>query len=245
MQKLKTFTTSDGEVLRTSLLETLPLFSLKDLIKILGIDLPMKEVKSQLHNGTIKSVLTTEDKNETFVTEQALYKLYAMSTKDDIALIVDWMTTKVIPIIKIYDGLCIDELLEDPLRIIVVLNSLEKIKMENALLKNKLEIQDMHESVYVNMYGNRESVPLSSLAKYLRIDGINQNRLLDLLRTKQVLQPNDMPYQTFIDKNYFQVVAHTKSQNGEQEIRYTVIVFKTGINFIRKLLIKMAGEKNE
>lgn len=54
-----------------------------------------------------------------------------------------------------------------------------------------------------------------------------------------------MPYQEFIDKNYFQVVEHTKAQNGEREVRYTVIVFKTGINFIRKLLIRMAGEKNE
>ena len=244
MQRLKTFTINNT-TLRVAIQDETPVFSLKDLITILDLKSTMKDIKLNLHNGTIFMVAVDEDKNETFVSEQALYKLYAMSEKEDIASIVDWMTRVVIPTMKIYDGLHIDDLIEEPLKIIKILQELEKKNIEISLLKNKIEIQEMHEKVYQNMYGTRETVPLSSLARYLKIDGMNQLRLLEVLRAKKVLQPNDMPYQEFIDKNYFQVVEHTKAQNGEREVRYTVIVFKTGINFIRKLLIRMAGEKNE
>lgn len=244
MQKLKNFTISNNN-LRVVIQDETPLFSLKDLINILDLKETMKEIKSNLHKGTTFLVKVAEDKNETFVSEQALYKLYAMSEKDDIANIVDYMTKNIIPMMKLYNGYHIDDLVDDPLKLIDVLKSLERKDIEISLLKNKLDVQLMHEEVYQNMYGTRESVPLSSLAKYLKIDGMNQVRLLNILRAKKVLQPNDMPYQEYIDKNYFQIVSHTKSQNGEQEIRYTVIVFKTGINFIKKLLIRMAGEKNE
>lgn len=244
MQRLKTFTINKA-TLRVAILDETPVFSLKDLITILDLKSTMKDIKLNLHNGMLFMVTVDENKNETFVSEQALYKLYAMSEKEDIARIVDWMSKVVIPTMKIYDGLHIDDLIEEPLKIIKVLQELEKKNIEISLLKNKIEIQEMHERVYQNMYGTRETVPLSSLARYLKIDGMNQLRLLEVLRAKKVLQPNDMPYQEFIDKNYFQVVEHTKAQNGEREVRYTVIVFKTGINFIRKLLIRMAGEKNE
>lgn len=245
MQKLKTFTSISNDPLRVTTLDGIVLFSLKDLMFLLGLKLTMKEIKANLHQGTLFRIMVTDEKNETFVSEQALYKLYAMSEREDIATIVDWMTSYVIPMMKNYDGFHIDDLLEQPLKMVHILQNAEKIKLENALLRHKLEIQEMHELVYQNMYGNRETVPLSLLAKYMKVEGINQNRLLEILRAKKILEPNDMPYQQYIDKNYFQVVSHTKSQNGEQEVRYTVIVYKAGINFIRKLLIRMAGEKNE
>lgn len=245
MQMLKVFENNSGDALRVTTDNDNILFSLKDLMKILSLSLPMKDVKAKLHHGTTFYVEVEESKNETFVSEQALYKLFAMSDREDIPYIVDWISKQVIPLMKTYDELKVDDLLIDPLRVVYVLQKLENQKIEIALLKNKLEIQEMHEKVYQNMYGTKETVPLSGLAKYLKIDGINQNRLLEILRAKQIVEPNDMPYQKFIDKNYFQVVTHSKSQNGEQEVRYTVIVFKTGINFIRKLLIRLAGEKNE
>lgn len=245
MQKIKIFVSPKKEELRVTTQEDILLFSLKDLMTILRLKMTMKDVKAKLHNGALFMVTVEEEKNETFVSEQALYKLYSMSEEEDIALIVDWMTKTVIPMIKNYEGFHIDELIEEPLKMVQILQNAEKIRTENALLRNKLEIQEMHEQVYQNMYGSRESVPLSSLARYMKIDGINQVRLLEILRAKKVLEPNDMPYQQYIDKNYFQVVSHTKPQNGEQEVRYSVIVFKAGMNFIRKLLIRMAGEKNE
>ena len=177
MQRLKTFTINNA-TLRVAILDETPVFSLKDLIAILDLKSTMKDIKLKLHNGTIFMVAVEEDKNETFVSEQALYKLYAMSEKDDIASIVDWMTKIVIPTMKIYDGLHIDDLIENPLKIIKLLQDLEKKNIEISLLKNKIEIQEMHEKVYQNMYGSRETVPLSSLARYLKIDGMNQLRLL-------------------------------------------------------------------
>ena len=191
MKKLKTFTINNN-TLRVAIQDETPVFSLKDLITILDLKSTMKDIKSSLHNGTLFMVSVDEDKNETFISEQALYKLYALSEKEDIAVVVDWMTKIVIPTMKIYDGLHIDDLIEEPLEIIKILQELEKKNIEISLLKNKIEIQEMHEKVYQNMYGTRETVPLSSLARYLKIDGMNQLRLLEVLRAKKILQPNDI-----------------------------------------------------
>lgn len=49
------------------------------------------------------------------------------------------------------------------------------------------------------------SVTISKLSKSLAIQGLGRNKLFALLRDKKVLQQNNEPYQTYVDKGLFQI----------------------------------------
>jgi len=246
--KIKKFNFPDGNKLVATIYENKMIFSLKDLMKILAIDETMKKVKQELNQNGVFSIdilINKENKKSTFIDEANLNKLYAKSTLENIGDVIDWITNEVVPKLREYCGYSVNSLTEDPDKVVAVLKKLERLTTENSLLRNKMETIKIHSEIYQSTYGRNESIPLIFLAKYLCIDGINQVRLMEILRGQEVLQPNDLPYQRYIDNNFFSLDEHHTCRNGELEIRFTPIVYKSGINYVRKILLKLAGEKND
>ncbi|MFA6832211.1 MAG: phage antirepressor KilAC domain-containing protein [Bacteroidaceae bacterium] len=246
--KIKQYIYANGNKLSATTYEDKMMFSLKDLIKLLSIEETLKTIKQGINqNGAISIDVSTSkgSKKETFIDEANLNKFYAKSNVDDVDDIIDWLTNQVIPKLREYCGYSVNALLEDPDKVVTVLKKLEKLTTENSLLRNKMETTSIHSEIYQNTYGRNESVPLIFLARYLCIDGINQVKLMEILRGQEVLQPNDLPYQKYIDNNYFSLDEHHSYRNGELEVRFTPIVYKTGMNYVRKILVKLAGDKND
>ena len=48
-------------------------------------------------------------------------------------------------------------------------------------------------------------IPISAVAKYLKLPGIGRNKLFKLLRTDKILRANNEPYQQHIDNGHFAV----------------------------------------
>ena len=69
--------------------------------------------------------------------------------------------------------------------------------------------------------------------------GIGRNKLFSILRDENILQRDNIPYQEYIDREYFRVVEQKYDKPyGEIGINIKTLVFQKGIDYIRKLLIK-------
>jgi len=57
------------------------------------------------------------------------------------------------------------------------------------------------------------------------------------LRNKKVLDRNNIPYQTFVDRGYFRVLEQKYNiPSGETKINIKTMVFQKGVDFIRKMV---------
>ena len=65
---------------------------------------------------------------------------------------------------------------------------------------------------------------------------IGRNKLFALLRNKQILMANNVPYQRYIDNGYFEVIQETIQKGRVQENVPTTLVTPKGINYIAGML---------
>ena len=78
---------------------------------------------------------------------------------------------------------------------------------------------------------------MSDVAKVLAIKGMGRNNLFEFLRGKKVLQPNNIPYQQYVDREYFRVLEQKyTTPKGETKINIKTLVFQKGVEYIRKLV---------
>ena len=77
---------------------------------------------------------------------------------------------------------------------------------------------------------------MGQVAKVLDKD-IGRNKLFKILRNKKILQKDNIPFQTYIDRGYFRVieVKYTKP-DGSTNISLKTLVYQKGVNFINKVL---------
>lgn len=109
---------------------------------------------------------------------------------------------------------------------------LEEQKRHIAVLEPKAEFFDA-------VAGSRDAISIGDAAKVLDM-GVGQNRLFDVLRREQILQDNNIPYQTYIDRGYFRVVEQKFVAKGETRISIKTLVSQRGLDYIRKMLQKRA-----
>ena len=84
---------------------------------------------------------------------------------------------------------------------------------------------------------------MAEVAKVLKIKGYGRNNLFEFLRNKKILQRNNQPYQKYIDLGYFRVVeTKFNKPNGDIGINIKTLVYQKGLEYIRKLVLKEAGE---
>jgi len=90
---------------------------------------------------------------------------------------------------------------------------------------------------------SKDAVDIGTLSKV--IGGIGRNTLFQLLRDKEVLMTNNIPYQTFIDRGWFRVIEqkYTKS-DGTTCINFKTLVYQKGVNKIIHLIKEAKNEVN-
>lgn len=105
-------------------------------------------------------------------------------------------------------------------------------KLNQQLLENKPKVE-----FYEAVADSKTAIPMDQVAKVLNFDGIGRNKLFQILRNKQILQLNNIPYQEYVDRGYFRVVEtkYTKP-SGETCISIKTLVYQKGVNYIRKLI---------
>jgi anti-repressor protein len=87
--------------------------------------------------------------------------------------------------------------------------------------------------------GSTTAVSMSIVAKTLNM-GIGRNRIFEILRSKGILDKNNIPYQRYCgEKGYFRVIESPfEKKDGTVSISFTTVVYQKGLDFIRKQLNK-------
>lgn len=124
-------------------------------------------------------------------------------------------------------------------------NTPERV-MARGLEASKLIVQRLNQELleakpkiefYDDVASSKTAIPMDQVAKVLEINGIGRNKLFEILRNKKILQTNNIPYQTYVDRGYFRVIEskYTKP-SGETCISIKTLVYQKGVEYIRKLL---------
>ena len=108
----------------------------------------------------------------------------------------------------------------------------EQIEKQNALLLEQKPKVEFFEAVT----SSKSAIDMGQVAKVLDKD-IGRNKLFEILRNKKILQKDNIPFQTYIDRGYFRVieVKYTKP-DGSTNISLKTLVYQKGVSFINKVL---------
>ena len=117
-----------------------------------------------------------------------------------------------------------------------------KQKAEEAtqkLLDNKHKID-----FYNDVTGSDTTAEIGTVAKVLNFKSVGRNTLFDILRRQGILQRDNMPFQTYVDRGYFRVVeSKWNAPNGDVKVNYKTVVYQKGIEYISKILRDLGYEK--
>ena len=110
----------------------------------------------------------------------------------------------------------------------------KKIEEQNI----QLEEQKPKVEFFDQVTDSTDAVDMAQCAKVLNM-GIGRNRLFDFLRSRNILDRHNVPYQNFIDLGYFRTIEQKYSKaDGTNCINIKTVVYQKGMDYIRKLLNK-------
>ena len=102
----------------------------------------------------------------------------------------------------------------------------------------QLEEQKPKVEFFDQVTDSTDAVDMAQCAKVLNM-GIGRNRLFDFLRSRNILDRHNVPYQNFIDLGYFRTIEQKYSKaDGTNCINIKTVVYQKGMDYIRKLLNK-------
>lgn len=246
--EVKTFTSDTLGSLRTAYDQYgRPVVCLKDACTILGIVNP-SDAKLRLKPDGIVHLVKSDGKkynNFLYITEGNLYRLIFQSRKEEAVAFTDWVTDVVIPSIRKYGRYDVRSITSSPEAALNFLDSYNDLKIQNDILTS---INEESEEIRRHTREVLESGVLSYLydvpAK-LKMKGINKQTMFSILRTKGVLNEQNLPNQEYIDKGWFRVDTHTFMNKNAVTVTHIVpMIYKTGITGIRKIIDDYAGKKN-
>ena len=108
-----------------------------------------------------------------------------------------------------------------------------------ASLNSRIEEMQPKVDFYDAVAESKNAIPMDQVAKVLNMKGIGRNKLFELLRDYGILQKNNIPYQSYVDRGYFRVVESKFTKpNAEVCISIKTLVYQKGVDFIRKKLEK-------
>ena len=113
------------------------------------------------------------------------------------------------------------------------------IESQKMISNLALQIEEMKPKAefYDDVTGSTDTVEMATVSKVLNIKGMGRNNLFQFLREQRILQGDNQPYQTYVDRGYFRVViSKWNTPNGDIHTNYKTIVYPKGIDFIRRKL---------
>lgn len=169
----------------------------------------------------------------TIINESGLYSLVLSSKLPTAKQFKRWITKEVIPSIRKTGGY-----FATPKTYIEALRALadaeeekERLALENEEMKPKAEFYD-------TVAESSTTFEVGVVAKILNF-GIGRNKLFKFLRNEGILNPDNIPYQQYVDAGYFKVVEMPYGKlNGDTLVGKKTVVYQKGIDYIRKRLIK-------
>ena len=212
----------------------------------LGYKNPRKAIRDHCNQKGVINISTDTIKGAQhvkYISEGNLYRLISRSRLESSIEFEEWIYEEVLPSIRKTGMYAIDEIIDNPELAIKALGALmeerNKTKMlekEREVFVNKIEMDAPKIEFYDVITGSEDTVYMSGVAKVLGVKGMGRNNLFQYLRDKKVLRYNNEPYQSYVDRRYFEVVERNYTVHGEDKIGLTTKVSPKGQEYILKLL---------
>ena len=236
MNDIKVFENDAFGSVRTMDMEGEVWFVGKDVAEILGYTNPSKALadhvdeEDKLNNESLSSL---GQRGGWLINESGLYSLVLSSKLPTAKQFKRWITKEVIPSIRKTGGY-----FATPKTYVEALRALadaeeekERLALENEEMKPKAEF-------YYTVTESSTTFEVGVVAKILNF-GIGRNKLFKFLRNEGILNPDNIPYQQYVDAGYFKVVEmQYGTLNGDTLVGKKTVVYQKGIDYIRKRLIK-------
>lgn len=236
MNDIKVFENDAFGSVRTMDMEGEVWFVGKDVAEILGYTNPSKALadhvdeEDKLNNESLSSL---GQRGGWLINESGLYSLVLSSKLPTAKQFKRWITKEVIPSIRKTGGY-----FATPKTYVEALRALadaeeekERLALENEEMKPKAEFYD-------TVTESSTTFEVGVVAKILNF-GIGRNKLFKFLRNEGILNPDNIPYQQYVDAGYFKVVEmQYGTLNGDTLVGKKTVVYQKGIDYIRKRLIK-------
>lgn len=230
---LQVFNFNNREV-RSVLIDDEPYFVGKDVAEVLGYQNGSRDINRHVDEEDRTEVSLydgVQNRNMTIINESGLYSLVLSSKLQSAKDFKRWVTKEVLPSIRKTGGYTMPKSYSDALRLLADSEEKrEKLELENQIMKPKAEFYD-------SVADSKSAIPMAEVAKVLNFKGVGRNKLFEILRDMHILQHDNVPYQTFVDRGYFRVIEQKfNTPKGETKINIKTLVYQRGIEFIKKKL---------
>ena len=249
MNELTVFKFNDVDV-RTVTINSEPWFVAKDVATILCYSDTSDAIKAHCKGSVKRLPLQTAGgmQEMRIIPESDLYRLIIKSNMPEAEKFEKWVMEEVLPSIR-KTGSYSKEIYAIPKNYTEALKLAYEQSMTIDLQKEQLQIAQPKVEFYDSVINSPDAVPMSKVAKVLNYKKMGRNNLFEFLRYKKVLQADNIPYQSFVDKGWFSVKeSEYKDLQENVHIQFTTYVFQKGIEGIMKLLDKdlyKKGTKDE
>lgn len=222
----------EGAQVRTVVIDNEPWLVAKDLCDILEISNPTVAIQRLDADEVTKFNLGGLHGEVNIVNEYGMYSLILGSRKAEARAFKRWVTHEVLPQIRKTGtyGNQIPQSYSEALRLAANLSE------ENEKLQIESQINAPKVALYEVAISAKNNLTMNAVAKSL---GYGRNKLFDFLREQKVLMKNNLPYETYVQRGYFDVRQYTITHFTESlENKTQTLVTPKGMAWIHDLLVK-------
>lgn len=238
MNDLQIFNNVEFGEIRTFQLDDEPWFIASDVCKALEIANTTSALERLEDDEKSRFNLGLSGGETNCVNEYGLYSLILGSRKREAKEFKRWITHEVIPQIRKTGGYNLPQTLPEALRAYALeIEAKEKLAAENKLLIEKNAELEPKGIFFDAVTQSDATTSMADVVKILDM-GVGRNKLFSILRDRKILQPDNKPYQKYIDAGYFKLVEEKYNKGDGTGIYYKTVAKQKGIDFIRKILLE-------
>lgn len=212
--ELQIFNSAELGSVRTTIVNGEIMFVGKDVADILGYTNTPKAIRDHVDDEdklTERIVLSGQNREVVFINESGLYSLILSSKMPTAKKFKHWVTSEVLPAIRKHGMYAIDDILKDPDLAIAVLTQLKEERerrkqLETITLVQKQQIAELQPkaSYYDLILQNKNTVPITQIAKDYGMSGRKFNELLHKLGVQYKFRKTWLLYQEYAECGYTQ-----------------------------------------
>ena len=241
---IKIFENEEFGSVRTMEINGEPYFVGKDVAEILGYANTSKALidhvddEDKLNNETLSSL---GQRGGWLINESGLYSLILSSKLSNAKKFKRWVTSEILPAIRKTGSYSIQNkpdsyTIEDPA---ARARRWAEEYEEKKALEAKIEEQKPLVEYAEHIQASKDVIDMKSMAKLASKNGIKigRNKLFSFLRKREILDKDNIPYASYMDREWFEVVESTYTfSNGEEKITKTTLVKPKGqLGIVRQL----------
>ena len=226
--ELQIYQSAEFGSVRTAVIDGEPYFVGKDVAEILGYSNPQKALRDHVddEDKTLNESFTVNGTMGVLINESGLYSLILRSQLPKARQFKRWVTAEVLPAVRRHGMYAIDEILDNPDLAIAALQALkeEREKRQNLELMTAVQRQQIAEmkpkvSYYDQILQNKNTVPVTQIAKDYGMSGRKFNALLHELGIQYKFRKTWLLYQEYAEQGYTQ--SRTYALDCEKNVMHT------------------------